>query len=390
MVTLIKKLFIKDYENTSSPVVRLRYGTVAGVMGIISNFLLFLAKLAVALLSGSVAIMADAMNNLTDAGSSLVTIFGFKLSSRPADEEHPYGHARYEYVAGLIIAFIVVLIGFELGKSSVEKIISGEENEFSYVTVIVLVLAIAVKLWQGVAYAHFGKAISSETLMAAGADSRNDVISTTAVLLSSIFVMITGISVDAYVGLAVSLYILYSGIQLVRSTINPILGVAPDKELVTAIIDTVLSNPEILGIHDFVIHSYGASETFATAHAEVDAKSDLIACHDTIDNVEREVFEKFGVKLVIHMDPTIFDDEEANMLACDMVTLLTEQVHPKINIHEMRLVRGATHTNVLFDIVVPFDCKKSEAEIKAVVDAKLATYPTLYYAVLTFDRNYLS
>lgn len=388
MFKLIKKLFIKDYANVESAKVRVKYGSVAGFIGILTNLSLFAVKLIIGVLTFSISIIADAINNLSDAGSSLITMFGFKMSSRPADSEHPYGHARYEYISGLVIAFIIIAIGIELGISSIEKIISGEKSSYDLLTIIILSVAIIVKLWQCFLYRNFGKSIKSATLLASSTDSRNDVITTSAVLASVIFTYITGIVIDGYVGVAVSVFILISSLGLIKDTINPLIGVAPDKELVKKLKEILLSHKDVLGLHDLVIHTYGASLIFATVHAEVDANSSMINCHDSIDNIEREVADKLNVNLVIHMDPVVFNDEEANKLKI-LLNAWLKEIDPRISMHGLRLVHGPTHINVLFDAVVPFEVKITEAQLKEYIDERLDNLDKTYYSVIMIDRNYI-
>jgi cation diffusion facilitator family transporter len=382
-----KKLFIKNYQDTGDAMVRLRYGIVAGLYGILSNALLFGFKLAVGLLGGSITIVADAMNNLSDAGSSVVTLFGFRLSKRPADKEHPFGHARYEYVAGLFVAFLILAIGVTLAKSSVEKIISPEQVTVNLFTYLVLGGSIIVKFMQMLLYRDFGRAIRSDALRAAGADSRNDILTTSGVLLSSVIIDFTGVNVDAYFGLAVSLFIILSSTKLIKDTISPLLGEKPDKELVDLLKKKILSYQGVLGIHDLMVHSYGAGASFAIAHVEVDSKIDVMISHDLMDIIEREVTEQLGVKLSVHMDPIETDNEEVERLkSCVQETL--KNFGYSITIHDFRVVQGVSHTNLLFDVVLPYDSYLCKADIENAVMAALPPSGTKYYLVIDVDKPF--
>ena len=319
---LFKKLFIKDYQNTSDPEVRFRYGIAAGVFGIVSNTVLCVFKILVGILSGSVAIVADAVNNLSDAASSIVTVFGFKLSNRPADREHPYGHERYEYIAAFIIAFAVVLIGALLLKQSIEKIITPEGITVSVYTYVVLAVAIVLKIVQGLLYRDFGKSINSEALRASAVDSRNDVFTTIAVLISTIVIDTTGVNIDGYAGLVVSIVIIVFSLKLLKDTVNPLLGTVPDKALVGKIAEKLSSYEVVLGFHDLMIHSYGPAITYASVHVEVDAKENVIEMHDAIDNIERDFMNDMNVHLVIHMDPVTIGDTETDNLKSEITGII--------------------------------------------------------------------
>ncbi len=383
---LLKKLFIKNYENTADSEVRFRYGITAGVFGIITNAVLCAFKIAVGVLSGSVAILADAINNLSDAAASIVTVFGFKLSNRPADEEHPYGHARYEYIAAFIIAFAVVVIGVLLLKSSIEKIITPETVEITIFTYIVLGVAIVLKLLQCLLYRDFGKSINSEALKASAADSRNDVFTTVAVLISSIIIATTGVNIDGYVGVAVSIVIIIFSFKLIKDTLNPLIGTIPDKELVNKIAAKLSSYDVVMGCHDLMIHSYGPAITFASVHVEVDATGDIMEMHDAIDNIERDFMHDMNVHLVIHMDPIAIGDEETDRMKGEVERALLE-VETDITIHDFRLVKGPTHTNVLFDVVVPYKSDLTAKKVKEILSEKIQG-DTTYYYVITVDNKY--
>ena len=387
----LKKTFIKDYKNVSSASVRYRYGLLAGIFGILTNVVLFVMKIVFGLIAGSISVVADAVNNLSDAGSSGVTVVGFKLSNRPPDKEHPFGHARYEYITGLVVAFIVLIIGGTLLKSSIERIISPELIEASVWTAAVLVISIFLKTIQGMLYADFGKAINSPSLGASATDSRNDVISTSLVLVSTvgaIFLPQIFSKVDSYLGIAVSLFIIVSGVKLVKETVDPLLGGVPDKELVAKIREKFKDYPEILGTHDLMVHSYGPGKVFATIHAEVEADTDVMLSHDLIDNIERE-FRRDGIFMVIHMDPVVTSDPEIAMLRDKVYEVLQNAYGDKISLHDFRMVKGITHTNVLFDAVVPFDEKITAEDIAALLSEKIDSGGTTYYYVVNIDRSYV-
>lgn len=383
---LFKKLFIKDYQNTSDPEVRFRYGIAAGVFGIVSNTVLCVFKILVGILSGSVAIVADAVNNLSDAASSIVTVFGFKLSNRPADREHPYGHERYEYIAAFIIAFAVVLIGALLLKQSIEKIITPEGITVSVYTYVVLAVAIVLKIVQGLLYRDFGKSINSEALRASAADSRNDVFTTIAVLISTIVIDTTGVNIDGYAGLVVSIVIIVFGLKLLKDTVNPLLGTVPDKALVGKIAEKLSSYEVVLGFHDLMIHSYGPAITYASVHVEVDAKENVIEMHDAIDNIERDFMNDMNVHLVIHMDPVTIGDPETDNLKSE-ITGIIKNLNGDLTLHDFRLVKGPTHTNVLFDVVIPYDCKTTLGDIKRALQENVKSETTYYY-VINVDRKF--
>lgn len=387
MGKLLFRLFIKDNDNTGDPKVRERYGKLAGIVGILSNLLLCIMKIAIGLFSKSIAIIADGINNLADASSSIITLIGFKLASAPEDEDHPYGHARIEYLAGLFVSIFIIIIGFQLLKTSVEKILDPQPLVFSYTTVVILIIAIAIKLWQSAFNVTVGKKINSVTLMATAADSRNDVISTSAVLISILFGHFTGIQIDGYMGCLVALFIIWSGIQLVRETSSPLLGEAPDHETVEAILEIIRKEPGILGVHDLMVHNYGPGKIFASVHIEVDADGDLMKSHDMIDNIERIVKETLRIQFVVHMDPVKVNDP----LIHRMRGIISEALAPLDgveSIHDFRIVPGPTHTNIIFDAVLAPGCKLSEKEITAIADTAAKKENLNYFVVITFDKAY--
>lgn len=380
--------FIKDYENVKDSKVRDNYGKMAGIVGIISNSLLCIMKILIGWISGSIAIIADGVNNLADASSSVITLAGFKLASMPEDEKHPYGHARIEYLAGMAVSVMIILVGVELGKSSLDKILHPSPLEFSWTLVIVLLIAVAIKIWQARFNISAGKRIDSLALMATGADSRNDVISTCVVLAGILFGHFTGIQIDGYLGLLVALFILWSGISLVRETVSPLLGEAPDSELVKQIAQIAKSHEGVLDIHDLTVHNYGPGKIFASIHIEVDAAVDVMLSHDLVDNIEHEIAEKLNIIVTAHLDPV---DLTAPHRA-EIMKIINKTIAPMegvLNMHDLRMVSGPTHTNVIFDIVLDQNCRISEEEIKSEIEKAIhEDYPN-FFTVVDFDKNYI-
>ena len=387
MSELFKRLFIKNYKDTQNPKVRESYGTSAGILGIIGNIILFSAKLVAGILSMSIAVVADAINNLTDFMTSIITLIGFKLSGRPADKEHPYGHSRIEYVTGFIIAFVILFLGIEIGRGAVDKIINATPTDFSIVTCIILVASIAIKLCLSIIFKGLAKSINSDALHAMSADSRNDVISTSAVLISAILAITLNISVDGYLGVLVALFIVYSAIKLIKETINTLIGTPPDKEYVDSVVNKLKSYPEVLDIHDLVIHNYGPLKTFASVHIEVDASVDIMISHELADNIERDFIKNMNLMLVCHLDPVSINDPETNKLR-DIVDQALKSMDERLTFHDLRLVHGVTFSNVIFDIVLPFDTKTTERDIKDAITNALKVLDKPYFAVIEFDRNY--
>ena len=387
MGKLLIRIFVKDHENTDDPRVRERYGKFAGVVGIVSNLILCIMKILIGLVSRSIAIIADGINNLADASSSIITLVGFKLASQPEDEDHPYGHARIEYLTGLFISIVIIVIGLQLLRTSIDKIMHPDPLEFSCLTIIILVAAILIKLWQSLFNRSIGRKIRSVTLIATAADSRNDVISTSAVLISVIVGKFTGIQIDGYMGCLVALFIIWSGIQLVRETTSPLLGEAPDQELVDSIAEIVKKEPGVLGIHDLMVHNYGPGKIFASMHIEVDADGDLMESHDMIDNIEKRIKDELHVEFVVHMDPVKTDDP----LITKMKKIIADALLPLDgvdNIHDFRIVPGPTHTNIIFDVVLAADCSLSEKEITGIAAEAARSVDNDFYVVITFDHAY--
>ena len=380
------KLFVAGYGKQDEPRIREKSGRVAGAIGIMTNFLLFAIKLATGFISGSVAAMADAVNNLTDSGSSIIMLVGFKLAGKPADEKHPFGHARIEYLAGVIVSFVVLFLGLQLGMTSIEKIITPQPAEFNALSLSILVISIAVKLWQCFFYRSVGKTIHSDTVFATSSDSRNDVIATSVVLLGAVITKFTSLNLDGYLGLAVAVFIVVSGVKLIMETGNPLLGMAPDEALVKSIYEKILSYEGIFGIHDLTVHNYGEGKCFASVHCEVPAERDILVSHDIIDNIERDFQRDLGIHLVIHLDPVVTEDERTNKLR-EQVRNLLRVVYPQASLHDFRVVWGVTHSNVVFDIAVPFSLKETDQQIKERVDQAIKTLDPDYRTVVTVDRE---
>lgn len=387
MTKLIIKLFLKN-KNPDTASGRESYGRIAGIVGIICNLLLSILKFVIGTVSNSVSITADATNNIADAGSSIITLVGFRLSEKPADEDHPYGHARIEYITGLIISFLILLIGYDILKSSVDKIIHPEESVFSWVTVVILVSSIIVKLWLSRFNKILGKQIKSTALEATAADSRNDCISTAAVLVATIISHFTSLNLDGFMGVGVAIFILISGIGLVKETIGPLLGQAPSKEMYEKIEQKILSYENVLGVHDLLVHSYGPGSYFSSAHIEMDAKIDVLVCHDIMDKIERDFLKQLNIHLVVHLDPTVLDCEETNELK-EVVREILYDIDPIITFHDFRVVVGDKAKNVLFDIVVPPSYKYTDKELKDIIKNRVneAGKGNLY-AVIVVDRSY--
>lgn len=381
-----RKLLVKDYENTYDPKVRARYGLSAGIVGIISNALLCAFKLVVGFIGHSITLVADAINNLSDAGSSVVTLIGFKLSGMPPDKDHPFGHARYEYITELIVAMVILFIGIVLLKSSIEKCITPEEVSVTVFTYVVIAVAIVMKLLQMFLYLDFSKAIGSGALKASAMDSRNDVIATTAVLISTIVIDVTGYNIDGYMGIVVSLFIIVSSILLLKEAMSPILGEKPDEKLVKDIEEKILSYDGIIGVHDLVVHSYGANHCFVIAHVEVPQDVDIVKSHDVIDTIEHDFWKDMQIRLNLHMDPVDTNNEQlAEMKELAERTLLS--LGEDLSLHDFRIVSGETHTNVLFDVVLPYDSKLTKDDITKAMQTAFDNENMQYFFVIDIDRK---
>ena len=364
-------------------------GKKAGTVGILVNILLALSKLTVGLISGSVSIIADALNNLMDGASSIVTLVGFKLAEKPADEEHPFGHARSEYLAGLVVAMMIFVVGYELVISSVKKIMNPTAIDFSLPIAIVLLVSIIVKLMLAVYYKKVGCEIASKTLMAASVDSRNDVMMTSAVLFASAIEFFCKLQIDGYIGLAVALFIIYSGIILAKETMSPLLGEGINEELKDILEDYILSCPKVVGCHDLIVHDYGPNHRFASIHVEMDKAEDPLVCHEIIDDMEEECMRSHGVHMVIHYDPIVTDDPEVERLKQSVIAILHVR-DERISIHDFRMVQGQGHENLIFDVLLPLDLKGEEKNIQKSIEHALNTIePKTYYTKITFDTAFV-
>lgn len=398
MINFFRKLFIKNYNDVDNPKVREAHGKLATIVGIISNLLLFAAKFLIGLFAGSIAIMGDSFNNLSDMGSSSVTLLGIHLASKPADEDHPYGHERIEYICSLFVSIFIIIIGVELFTESITNFIDGlsvhREMNYSVVTIIVLVISIIIKLWQGIFNKKIGKIINSLPLEATASDSINDMISTSTILIATILGMIFpqitlfgyNISLDSLMGIGVAIFIFIAGVKLVFETINPLIGVGPDSEFVKKIINDIEAFDGVLGIHDVICHMYGPTTCFMSVHVEVDCRSDINVSHDLIDNIEREIKEKHHIELVIHMDPIDIHSEDVKEYR-EIVSNVLKQYCSNVSYHDFRIVKGETHTNVIFDCVIPCDMKDKKDEIKKIIQGELSKHGEIF-VVINFDIAY--
>ena len=387
LIQLLAKRLIPNWQHTEDPAVRRGYGVLCGVVGICLNVLLFLGKILAGTVSGSIAITADAFNNLSDAGSSVVTLLGFKLAAQEPDRDHPFGHGRMEYISGLVVAMLILLMGVELLKSSVSKILHPEEVSFSILALVILAVSIAVKFYMSLYNRAVGKRIDSAAMLATATDSRSDVLATTAVLASTVVGHFTGLPIDGWCGLVVAVLILKGGFGAAVDTVSPLLGQAPASELVQEVEQLVLAHKEIVGIHDLVVHDYGPGRLMITLHAEVPADGDMLELHDVVDTVERELAVKMRCVATIHMDPVVTD--ETTMELRHQVEALAQTVDRRITIHDFRIVPGPTHTNLVFDAMVPFDLPMEEKAAERAIRDKVRQLPGNYYAVVHAETSYV-
>lgn len=388
MTEFLVRHFVRDYQQVQDPAVRERYGVLSGGVGIFLNLLLSLGKFFAGVVTGSIAVTADAFNNLSDAGSSVVTLVGFKLAGQKADDGHPFGHGRIEYLAGLLVSLLILMVGVELGKTSVEKIIRPEEVAFSILSVGILICSILIKLWMSLFNRKLGKRIHSAAMQATATDSLSDVVATSAVLAGTLIGHFAHVSIDGWIGVVVAVFILRAGWGAAKDTLNPLLGTAPDPELVKAIQQLVLSHEQVVGMHDLVIHDYGPGRRMCSFHAEVPEGNDIMEAHDAIDHIEREIQEKFGIETTAHMDPIATGDSEVAHLR-EQVSERVQKIDPDMSIHDFRLTRGPRHTNLIFDVVVPHRCRLGDEEIhRRVAEAAEQVVPGCY-VVLQLDRSYV-
>ena len=388
MIEFLARVFIRHRDGLSPSALRQAYGQLCGAVGIGLNLLLFVGKLFAGTISGSIAITADAFNNLSDAGSSLVTLLGFRLAGRKPDPEHPFGHGRMEYISGLAVAGLILLMGVELGKSSLKKILSPEEIVSSPLVLAILAVSVAVKLYMFYYNRSIGKKIKSAAMSATATDSLSDAVSTTAVLMATLVGQLTGLNIDGWVGLLVALFILFSAYKAAKETLSPLLGQTPDPEFVDRIEQIVLSYPEVLNIHDLIVHDYGPGRMMISLHAEVSADGDLLQLHDVIDNAEHRLKKELGCMAVIHMDPIITNDAHTDALRM-AVAEKVKAIDPRLTIHDFRIVPGPTHTNLIFDVVVPYDVKLTADEVRRRIGALVKELDENYFAVVQVDNSYV-
>lgn len=388
MIGFLASRFIKDYQNTSDAAVRRAYGVLCGAVGIVINLLLFALKLFAGTLAGSVAITADAFNNLSDAGASIVTLLGFRLAGQKPDPEHPFGHGRLEYISGLIVSIVILLMGFELLRDAVGAILHPEAVECSVLTVAILLISICAKFYMYCYNRGVGKKINAAAMQATAADSLSDCAATAAVLLSTLVGYFLHWQIDGWCGLVVSLLILWAGVQAARDTLSPLLGQPPSEEFVQEIRDIVMANKAVCGIHDLVVHDYGPGRVMISLHAEVPAHGDILTLHDEIDNVEKQLHDKLGCEAVIHMDPIVTNDEAVNVTH-QRIAALVRGIDENISIHDFRMVTGPTHTNVIFDAVVPYGCKMSDREAEEKIKKAVHELDPSYFAVVQIDKSYV-
>ena len=387
MTALLTRLFVKNSRDVKNPAVRHAYGTLSGLVGILLNLILSAIKLLAGLLSGSIAITADALNNLSDAGSQVITLISFKIASKPADRDHPFGHARMEYIASMIVSFLILMVGVELFRESLRGIFDPtSEAVFSNLTLIILAISILLKVWLFFFNRTIGKRIGSSVMIATAVDSISDAGATAAVLVSALISRFSGIRTDAYMGILVSFLILVAGIRILNETKNSLLGSAPDPEVIEGIERICSEHPELLGIHDMVVHNYGPGNTVASFHAEVDGSANVFDTHDVIDTVERRLWEELKVRATVHMDPIVTDDERVNALRAATAEAV-RRIDERLTIHDFRFVEGPTHTNLIFDVCAPFELNMQEEELRARVAGEIAAIDPTYFVVITVDRQ---
>lgn len=388
MIHLLSGIFIKNRDQVDDQNVRRAYGMLCGVVGIVLNILLFAGKYLAGILSGSIAITADAFNNLSDAGSSLITLVGFKFSGRKADADHPFGHGRIEYLSGFGVSMVIILMGFELLKSSVQKVLSPEPVEAGILPVLILIVSICVKMYMAYYNRSVGAKINSEAMKATAMDSLSDTIATFAVLISMAVAYITGYNIDGWCGCIVACFVLYAGYNAAKDTLNPLLGEPPSKEFVEEIREIVLAHPEIIGIHDLVVHDYGPGRRMISLHGEVAGNSNIFEIHDVIDRIEKELGQKLGCEAVIHMDPVEVDNEKIAEIKTELSEKIQDKL-PEVSIHDFRMVQGPTHTNLIFDVVVPYEYEKTGSQVKAEIEDIVSTSWENYFAVIHVDHSYV-
>ncbi len=388
MVTLLSHLFIKNYQEYTNPVVRRAYGVLTGAVGIVLNILLFIGKYLAGFLSGSVSVMADAFNNLSDAGSSFITMIGFHFAGKEPDPEHPFGHGRIEYVSGLAVSVLIILMGFELLQTSFDKILHPEQMNVSLITILILAVSIAAKVYMSFYNRSYGDKLDSSAMKATATDSLSDCISTIVVLMSMLVYQFLHINLDGWSGLVVAIFILIAGINSAKDTLSPLLGEAPDPEFVKEVEQMVLDHPDVVGVHDMLVHNYGPGRVMISLHAEVPGNIDIYKLHDGIDLIENEIKQKFHCEAVIHMDPIATDDERVMSLRKE-VEVLVQEYDEVLTIHDFRMVEGPTHTNLIFDVVVPQGYGKTDDEISAEITRRISEKWNNYFAVIKMEKRYV-
>ncbi len=387
MHTIVIKLFIRDSENTTDTRVRTAYGTLGSITGIVTNILLAVLKYIAGLLSGSISVTADAINNLSDAGASIISLIGVKLSAKPADKGHPYGHGRVEYISALAVAFLVLLMGIELFRSSIDKILNPVPVKFNVLSLCILIFSILAKLWLGFFNKKLGEKINSAPMMAVMKDSFSDCLATGVAAVAIIVSAFSDINIDGYLGIIVACFIFIAGFNILRETMNSLLGSPAEKEFVDEITDKILSYDKIVGVHDMIIHDYGPGRKFASAHAEVPSNEDIMEIHDIVDLIERDILNEYGMIISIHMDPIVVDDEKINALR-QMTTDIVTELCDEMSIHDFRVVDGPTHTNLIFDLIIPHKYHLSNDEVRKEIENKLSKIDERYFAVITVEHAF--
>ncbi|MBQ9375355.1 MAG: cation transporter [Ruminococcus sp.] len=387
MTGFLVRLFVKDYEKTDDVKVRERYGLLSSIVGVICNILLFAVKYLMGTLAHSISVISDAFNNLSDCASCVVTLFGYKLAAKPADKDHPFGHGRMEYLTSLLIAVVIIVVGIELLEDSVVKIITPGKIKFSWIVLVSLVLSVGVKLWMAIFNTKLGKKVNSSVMIATAKDSKSDVLATSAVIVALVAAPFTSLPVDGIMGIIVSCFILKSGYDIVKETVDELLGKPADKQVIESIQNLIMSYDKIIETHDMIIHNYGPGNMIGSCHVEVKSDENFLQIHEIVDQIERRIYNELGILMTIHMDPIETDNEQVNYCK-NMVRTIIKGLDERLHIHDFRLVPGEKHINVLFDIVVPYDCSYTDEQIKTVIDDKLKNEDVDYFTVITFDREF--
>lgn len=389
MISLLARLFIKNHQDTKNPGVRQAYGILCGALGIGLNLLLFAGKFAAGFFSHSIAVTADAFNNLSDAGSSIITLIGFRMAGQKPDPDHPFGHGRIEYISGLLVSVIILLMGFELMQSSAAKILRPEDLTFSPAVLIILVVSILIKCYMYLYNRRLGKRLDSAAMLATAADSLSDALATTLVLAATLIAHFTGLHIDGWCGVLVGLFICWTGFNAAKDTISPLLGQAPDKEFVRQVNEIVMSHQNVLGIHDLIVHNYGPGRILISLHAEVPADGDILTLHDMIDRIEHQLRDTLDCHAVIHMDPVCVNDQETNRLK-SLVLGYLEEISPRLTMHDFRIVAGPTHTNLIFDVAAPYDFPLQDSELIQAISQRIQQENPGFCAVIEVDKQYTS